>query len=160
MTPRDTRWFMLGFLLGMCSFPLLASTLGCGRASATTSIEAQTELEILAIAETARISSIAGQSVSGVITTHRYVQSDEVCKQFGLSSGCVAFAWYDGQIGRGARGTVYWYKDRVNGPDSGRDAIVWSAAHEVCHSVTGFGHDDRHAICNLALYKGQSPWRE
>lgn len=107
-----------------------------------------TEAEAWAVTETARLSALAGQEVRGIIIDECFVGN---CETHGA-------AWYEGQFGRGARGRAYFVSAWVNSHTSAD--ISWDAAHEVCHSVTGFAHDERHAWCNYVVFYGQSPWTE
>jgi hypothetical protein len=68
---------------------------------------------------------------------------------------CHAFGWYVGAYGKGAKGTAYYYQPDVNRADD--PALSWAASHEVCHSVTGAAHDEKHAGCNKNLYGGSIP---
>lgn len=131
--------------LSVCLSPLLGMALSCGLPPTYPSETPQTEVEQFALAETARFSQIAGQAVTGSIT--------EACHP----SGCnAAAAWYVGQVGRGAKGESFFYRPWLS--NAAQVDVSWAAAHEVCHSITGFAHDERHAWCNQVLFYGGSPW--
>jgi hypothetical protein len=95
------------------------------------------------------MSDIAGQKVTGSITDTEYWVDYQ-------GERLQAYGWYNGGIGQGARGVAYFNRTLVNRCDYA--CHNWAAAHEVCHSITGFGHDDRHAFCTQVLNSGQSPW--
>ena len=126
-------WWCLVFLFSGCAAPRVTS-------------DTPTDAELFAVAETARLSSLAGQNVRGVIVDECFAGN---CQTHGA-------AWYEGQFGRGARGRAYFVSGWVN--SHANADISWGAAHEVCHSVTGFAHDERHSWCNYVLFYGQSPW--
>jgi len=47
---------------------------------------------------------------------------------------------------------TYW-RPWVNDERYGRVDLEWTAAHEVCHFITGSKHDAAHAMCNLGLWQ-------
>ena len=127
--------------------PMLALA-ACGRSWSPTT--AESEPERFVVAETARYSGIAGQRVHGEISTEFY--------QVTCTDGtplCHAFGWYVGAYGRGAKGTAFYYQKDVNRADD--PSLSWASSHEVCHSVTGAPHDERHAQCNKTLFGGAMP---